>query len=1007
VESRGQDATGNDAERVRSNRFWNRRESLRRQALDELGVSRFERSWAHRRLLVRGAAAGGLIIGIGVFTFVPRWQITFGPFGSEDDAQQYLQTLWQVVAAAVGVSVALIAFVFEAFVSSGERRHGGTLREFARQTHILLLFDMAAISLVLDGLALAGLGERAPAGWSGFVAAVASGLTLLVLLVMVPRVILRSLDPEQLTEMRLRATRALARRAVREQLIGQIALNELYTRRESGLSQGLLGLSRGTQIETRRSGVLHDIRRGNLLRALRGLELGAERHAEVVVELERTVDRGTTLIVIPGPVGGLRRWRVRRAFRIRRGSEQIASVGLERALDRLAQQILGAVRRGDETEWRMLDELLRDVLLELPLAVSKLGLTFDGAVSRPGWLRRGPAQRVFEILDRSFEQALQEDSRYLAEGILYSPYHAAVRALKLSAPGLLQDAARFYPLAYNRVRQREADRLSPGSQSLTADVIEVLFQLADRVGAHALAFGNADDIPAGDAQANLERVLASVITLLRAAIEERDETAVNDVLRRLSSMTGYWDGFWRDDERGVAQRELLAILGTLRFAVASWALHLLARASDRDDWSMWQRITAHLLSGLRKEEMANAYWRLADRGADLLGIDYRFWFYDNSVGRVQTLDYASKAAQTLVVGLALLAESGDQIAFAIDPGEGWRVQELVAAVDRVAADTERYAPVFGAPVTAVTTEDGANGKHELPSLQRVRNAFEEAGAEASRQAAERTRAAMLDPERVAEFRTLVAKAAEEERVVKPLLKAAGSWRIVDSPQWEDRVEQAWSTKAAYTGEPSHVGQGMVATQMGRRAGRHELGDLVALCERLPAKPLGDDVAGELGRAVEQATHAAAVPPIVVCPINPRLFEVLGVGFRGEADALIAADVLPEHAARFNGVFHGAPVIDHPSLRDRVLIISLAALRMEERPTPGQVGVIPQVLSFDHTAAAARVESEVDVFASMPEAERVPWVMGQVLLEVAIAWKLLLDDPEGVKVFSVPPKLARK
>lgn len=130
----------------------------------ETGVSLFERFWSDRRRRVRGVAAGALLAAIGLLTFVPRWQIAFDPFRTADDAQQYLQTLWQVVAAVVGVSVALIAFVFEAFVRSGERRHGGTLREFARQTHILVLFDLAAISLVLDGLALAGVGDRAPGG---------------------------------------------------------------------------------------------------------------------------------------------------------------------------------------------------------------------------------------------------------------------------------------------------------------------------------------------------------------------------------------------------------------------------------------------------------------------------------------------------------------------------------------------------------------------------------------------------------------------------------------------------------------------------------------------------------------------------------------------------------------------------------------------------------------------------------------------------------------------------
>ncbi len=939
-----------------------------------------------------------LIIALGLFTFVPRWQINFGPFQTEDDAREYLQTLWQVVAAAVGVSVALIAFVFEAFVSSAERRHGGTLREFSRQTHILWLFDLAAFSLLLDGLALAGVGHNAPAGWSGLVAAMASGLTLMVLLVAVPRIILRSLDPEQLTQMRLRTTRALAQRAVREQLIGQIVANELFAGKESGVGFGFLGLSKGVAIEARRAGVLHDVRRGTLLRALRGLGLNSDRPAEVVAEVERAIRRGSPLLVLPEPVGRLRQWRIRRAFRIRRRAEQLASTALEQALERLGQQIVGAVQRADETEWRALDSLLRDVLLELPRAVARLGLTFDGAVSRPGWFRRTPAERIFGIIDAAFQQALRDGSHDLAESILYSPYHVASEAQGLPAPGLVDDAAGFYLRAEYRVCQQEAIGASPALVSLRGEIVEVLFSVADRVGAHALAFDD-EHVPVAEAQANLGRVLGSITALLRTAVDKRDESMVNNILMRLSRLTEHWDS-WHDDPRGEAQREVLSELAVSRFAVASWALHLLSRSPERDRWAFWQGIATRLLDPLRSEQISNAYWRLAERER-VFGSDYSFWFYDEDIGGVQSLDATAKAAVALVVALALRAEGGEQISFALEPDRGWRVQELVAAVEQVAGESERYAAVYGATLTR--PGDEGSGRRRS-SLERVRDALETAGLAAREQAAARTQAASLDPGLVTRFKAAAVRAVEAERLIKPLLKTRSRWRIVEAPEWSDRFLYSWHNKAFYTGEPGYIGQDTVATGMGRRAAMSELDDLVTLFENVRVESLGESVAEELGDAVEQMAAGAGAPPLIVCPVSWRLFEVLGVGFRGNEDEVAATGVPTAVAERFNGVFRGAPVVDYPSLRDRVLLIDLNSVWVEERPTLGGVGVAPDIRAFDEQAAIEFVREHPRALSDLPERDRVPWLRGHVRIEIAIAWHMSVEDSATARAFRVPDEL---
>jgi hypothetical protein len=79
------------------------------------------------RTLVVGASVCGLVTG--VFLPIP---VEFGPFDSAADSRDYLQTSWQVVAAALALSVAMIAFTFGAFLRGAEGAFGLTLAEFAR-----------------------------------------------------------------------------------------------------------------------------------------------------------------------------------------------------------------------------------------------------------------------------------------------------------------------------------------------------------------------------------------------------------------------------------------------------------------------------------------------------------------------------------------------------------------------------------------------------------------------------------------------------------------------------------------------------------------------------------------------------------------------------------------------------------------------------------------------------------------------------------------------------------
>jgi hypothetical protein len=148
------------------------------------------------------------------------------------------------------------------------------------------------------------------------------------------------------------------------------------------------------------------------------------------------------------------------------------------------------------------------------------------------------------------------------------------------------------------------------------------------------------------------------------------------------------------------------------------------------------------------------------------------------------------------------------------------------------------------------------------------------------------------------------------------------------------------------------------------------------------------------------------PSLILLPINYGLLQALSVRMRASAADMSQTAVSAAHAPKFNGVFDGVPVIDDPNLENRVLIIDLLAVRMEERPTPGEVGVEPHVRAFDAEEAAQFVEQYPQVVQSLPEDERIPYLQEHVLLEVLIGWRISLQDAAAVRALNLPEDLRR-
>jgi hypothetical protein len=152
-------------------------------------------SSATLRLLFLGEIAslftlGALSLGV---AFLP-WGVSLRPLRDEETARTYLQVLWQVEAAMLALSLAVIIFVFQAVYASRLR---GSLRSFAEAVGLFPIIYVGVTGLALTGMVLLGGGRAAPGGWAATWAIVWAAGTLALLASLFVRT-LRAIDPRQL-----------------------------------------------------------------------------------------------------------------------------------------------------------------------------------------------------------------------------------------------------------------------------------------------------------------------------------------------------------------------------------------------------------------------------------------------------------------------------------------------------------------------------------------------------------------------------------------------------------------------------------------------------------------------------------------------------------------------------------------------------------------------------------------------------------------------------------------
>jgi hypothetical protein len=284
------------------------REARREQARAG-GIGKTERAVAWTKAQVEAAFETSryaflwiLLVGLAGLYLIPSevrlWQVRLrlSFFESANEAAEFLQTLWQVEASVLALSITVIIFAFQAVSTS---RQNIKLYEFAEDVHLFPVFYVGVVGLIVDGLVLLGFDNGAPAGGAASWAVVVSGSTFPLLALLFTRTV-RSLDPDELHRRRLARIREEAHRAAEQEIFERFA-RDLLERRcsEAGIELRLFLAGSppagSREIAAPLSGHVRDIDP----KRLKSLTEGGLSGVKLLVYVGASVAEGQTIIVLP------------------------------------------------------------------------------------------------------------------------------------------------------------------------------------------------------------------------------------------------------------------------------------------------------------------------------------------------------------------------------------------------------------------------------------------------------------------------------------------------------------------------------------------------------------------------------------------------------------------------------------------------------------------------------------------------------------------------------------
>jgi hypothetical protein len=311
------------------------------------------------------------------------WVAGFNVFSGRSDPTAFLETLWQVQGAALGLSLAVVLFVFQSVYGN---RLGGSLRDFAEETWLFPIFYAGLLGLVLDGVVLLHGGRDAPGGWAATWAvtwAAGTAVSLLFLFVFT----IRAIDPLALHQLRLRRTGRAIEAEIEDVIFRRIAVVLLQQFCEANAVEfvplfGQPPNQTAIAVRARREGEVGNIR----LEQLRRLAAEAARRGltkpRLRAEIGSPVRAGTELAWVDVAQETAAQ-KLTRAFRVRDRDRRRFRI----TVDDLHEEALLAIRTSSPATYSAISELYEQMLLALPETWARYGQQYI-------WRRRRRRQSV-------------------------------------------------------------------------------------------------------------------------------------------------------------------------------------------------------------------------------------------------------------------------------------------------------------------------------------------------------------------------------------------------------------------------------------------------------------------------------------------------------------------------------------------------------------------------------------------------------------------------------------
>jgi hypothetical protein len=229
--------------------------------------------------------------------FLPE-RLAFRPLRDPASARELLSVTWQVVATVYGLSLAVMLLALEVFAAGAQ-----SVLHRAREVGMFWYVNLGAVLLLVNGLALLGVGRGAPGVPAAAVVLALAGLQLILLPVMLARMA-RAIDPEHQRRVRSAALVQAVHEAVDRRAYEAIAfalLDHYCTRAGARLDHLLASVPAGwTPVKSSRSGHVRDIRVWRLQRAARMVPGDSSAGKLVVcVRLGQSIAAGQVLVALP------------------------------------------------------------------------------------------------------------------------------------------------------------------------------------------------------------------------------------------------------------------------------------------------------------------------------------------------------------------------------------------------------------------------------------------------------------------------------------------------------------------------------------------------------------------------------------------------------------------------------------------------------------------------------------------------------------------------------------